>query len=257
MGKPADVLAGVHELLAVADVVKVSQEDLDWLMPGFTPDEVHRGLARPGAGHRRDHPRRGRGGRQHPSGLHTRRPGVPVTVIDTVGAGDTFSAALLAGLYRRRLLGGGLGPPCSKITPLDPGRAAGRGHAHRGDHLLPARGRPAHRPGRGGPPQLGRASRSWTAGDGPRSFRHPSPTCTITAGDGDPARDLPLLRVVPVRDVTPVGQPPMRSAAPGQQPVDRPGVEHPVGRAPRRPRPARSRSAASRAGRGRARRCRR
>ena len=71
----------------MADVVKVSQEDLEWLMPGNTPDEVlenwlGRGrpvvaitLAVPGSS---PPPR---------PGLHTRRPGVPVTVIDTVGAG--------------------------------------------------------------------------------------------------------------------------------------------------------------------------
>ena len=38
-------------------------------------------------------------------GERGRRPGMPVEVIDTVGAGDTFSAALLAGLHRRELLG--------------------------------------------------------------------------------------------------------------------------------------------------------
>ena len=37
MGDPADVLAGVHELLAVADVVKVSSEDLAWLSPDRSP----------------------------------------------------------------------------------------------------------------------------------------------------------------------------------------------------------------------------
>jgi fructokinase len=104
MGKAADVLAGVHELLAVADVVKVSLEDLAWLMPGFTPDEIledwlGRGPALVAITLGGDGVTAGTS-----TGLRTRRPGVPVTVIDTVGAGDTISAALLAGLHRRRLL---------------------------------------------------------------------------------------------------------------------------------------------------------
>lgn len=105
MGAAADVLVGVHEVLAVADVVKVSAEDLEWLSPDTTPDAVlDDWLARgPGivavtlggdgvlAG--------------TADGQRVRRSGVPVEVIDTVGAGDTFSAALLAGLHRRGLLG--------------------------------------------------------------------------------------------------------------------------------------------------------
>ena len=43
-------------------------------------------------------------------GLRVRRPGVLVTVIDTVGAGDTFSGALLAGLHDRGLLGAAARP---------------------------------------------------------------------------------------------------------------------------------------------------
>ncbi|MFC4951171.1 carbohydrate kinase family protein [Pseudonocardia sp. GCM10023141] len=105
MGEPADVLAGAYELLAVADVVKVSAEDLDWLCPGSTADEVladwlTRGPALVAVTLGGDGVLAGTSG-----GLRTRRPGVPVEVIDTVGAGDTFSAALLAGLYRRGLLG--------------------------------------------------------------------------------------------------------------------------------------------------------
>ena len=97
MGKPADVLAGVHELVTVADVVKVSLEDLGWLMPGFTPDEVledwlGRGPAIVVVTLGGDGVIAGTS-----SGLRTRRPGVPVTVIDTVGAGDTFSGGAAGG----------------------------------------------------------------------------------------------------------------------------------------------------------------
>jgi fructokinase len=105
MGNPKEVLVGVHSLLGVADVVKVSSEDLHWLVPDLTPEQVvddwlSRGprlvavtLGPDGvlAGTR--------------SGLRARRPGVSVKVIDTVGAGDTFSAALLAGLHGAGVLG--------------------------------------------------------------------------------------------------------------------------------------------------------
>ncbi len=103
MGGPAEVLTGVNELLAVADVVKVSSEDLEWL--GLEPEAaleewVGRGPSLVAVTLGGDGVIAGTA-----SGLRTRRPGVPVDVIDTVGAGDTFSAALLAGLYRRDLLG--------------------------------------------------------------------------------------------------------------------------------------------------------
>ena len=105
MGRPETVLAGVHELLAVADVVKVSEEDLRWLLPGRTPEQVvddwlGRGPTLVAVTLGGDGVLAGT-----TSGLRVRRPGVPVEVIDTVGAGDTFSAALLAGLHRVRLLG--------------------------------------------------------------------------------------------------------------------------------------------------------
>ena len=105
MGTPADVLAGVHELLPVADVVKVSSEDLEWLCPGVSPEAVvedwlGRGPAFVVVTLGADGVLAGTA-----TGLRTRRSGVPVTVVDTVGAGDTFSAALLAGLHGRDLLG--------------------------------------------------------------------------------------------------------------------------------------------------------
>jgi fructokinase len=105
MGEPAEVLAGVHELLAVADVVKVSSEDLEWLCPDESPEAVledwlGRGPAIVAVTLGGDGVLGGTA-----AGVRARRPGVPVSVIDTVGAGDTFSAALLAGLHRRGLLG--------------------------------------------------------------------------------------------------------------------------------------------------------
>jgi fructokinase len=107
MGDPADVLAGVHEVLSIADVVKVSAEDLEWLMPGATPagvldDWLQRGPAVVAVTLGGDGVVAGTA-----SGLRTRRPGIPVKVVDTVGAGDTFSAALLSGLHQRELLGAG------------------------------------------------------------------------------------------------------------------------------------------------------
>jgi fructokinase len=105
MGTPEDVLAGVHEMLAVADVVKVSAEDLLWLCPEATPEAVledwlGRGPAIVAVTLGGDGVLGGTS-----AGVRARRPGVAVTVVDTVGAGDTFSAALLAGLHRRGLLG--------------------------------------------------------------------------------------------------------------------------------------------------------
>lgn len=110
MGDPTDVLAGAHELLGVADVVKVSAEDLEWLVPGAAPEDVledwlARGPALVAVTRGGDGVLAGTAG-----GVRTRRPSVPVTVVDTVGAGDTFSAALLSGLHRRGLLGAAARP---------------------------------------------------------------------------------------------------------------------------------------------------
>jgi fructokinase len=110
MGDPATVLAGVHELLTVADIVKVRAEDLEWLLPGTRPEEaledwLGRGPAVAVVTLGGEGVLAGTA-----SGIRSRRPTEPITVIDTVGAGDTFSAALLAGLHRRGLLGAAARP---------------------------------------------------------------------------------------------------------------------------------------------------
>ena len=159
MGDPADVLAGVHELLAVADVVKVSSEDLAWLSPEATARGDPRGLARPAARPSSRSPWAATAcWRARPTGLRVRRPGVLVTVIDTVGAGDTFSGALLAGLHDRGPARRRRPARAARRRRADAARAARRGRPRRRDHLLAPRGRPAH-PRRPHRPRTG-----WSAG---------------------------------------------------------------------------------------------
>ncbi|MQY20278.1 carbohydrate kinase family protein [Nocardia macrotermitis] len=93
-------------VVRLADVVKVSSEDLEWLYPGRSPQDVvvdwaswgpalvavtlggDGALAATAEGRTPIH-----------------RPGMPIELVDTVGAGDAFSTGLLAGLHRRDLLG--------------------------------------------------------------------------------------------------------------------------------------------------------
>ncbi|AEA27155.1 carbohydrate kinase [Pseudonocardia benzenivorans] len=117
MGDREDVLAGVHELVGLVDVVKVSSEDLEWLLPGMSPadvldDWVARGAALVAVTLGADGVLAATAG-----GLRTRLPGRPVHVVDTVGAGDTFSAALLAGLHDAGLLGVDARPALRAIGP--------------------------------------------------------------------------------------------------------------------------------------------
>lgn len=105
MGSADEVRTVVDEVLGVADVVKVSSEDLEWLAADQAVEDVAaewlaRGpslvvVTRGGDGAFAV----GRG-----CGA-VRREGVEVDVIDTVGAGDSFMSALIAGLHLRSLLG--------------------------------------------------------------------------------------------------------------------------------------------------------
>jgi fructokinase len=98
-------MAVVDELLDVADVVKASADDLAWLAPGSTAVDVAAEWCARGPslvvvtnG--------GEGAVAVGRSCGTvQRPGRPVEVVDTVGAGDSFMATLLAGLHARDLLG--------------------------------------------------------------------------------------------------------------------------------------------------------
>ncbi|MGW7287666.1 carbohydrate kinase family protein [Streptomyces sp. NPDC054847] len=91
----------VERIVATADVVKASDEDLAWLYPDRQPGDAARDLSDRG-------PRLvvttsgAEGARGLLVGTDVTVAAPPVKVVDTIGAGDAFQAALLAGLFRPR-----------------------------------------------------------------------------------------------------------------------------------------------------------
>lgn len=106
-GTGPEVVATVEALVALADVVKVSDEDLEVLWPGLPVDEAAERLA--GLGPRAVVVTRGGAGATWvETGRRVDVASQPVVVADTIGAGDTFAAALVDGLWEHGLLGGRL-----------------------------------------------------------------------------------------------------------------------------------------------------
>ena len=99
------VAATVERAAASAHIVKMSDEDLAFLFPGTTLAQLATRLIGDGRPTQLLVATKGRDGAE----AVTRRtrwsaPAVPVVIVDTVGAGDTFTAALLAGLAESGLL---------------------------------------------------------------------------------------------------------------------------------------------------------
>ncbi len=99
------VAAAVEWVAARSHIVKMSDEDLAFLFPDTTPGQLARRLLGADARAQLLVVTRGSQGAFVASrGARFSVPAVPVAIVDTVGAGDAFMAALLAGLADLRLL---------------------------------------------------------------------------------------------------------------------------------------------------------
>ncbi|MDO5711596.1 MAG: PfkB family carbohydrate kinase [Micrococcales bacterium] len=105
MGHAQDVRAQVDDLVALSDVVKASDEDVEWLYPHKSLEDTLRHWVALGAT-LGVITRGGQGALVYIGGQIHRVALPPVEVTDTVGAGDSFMAGLLSGLLDAELLGG-------------------------------------------------------------------------------------------------------------------------------------------------------
>ncbi|OYR10577.1 pfkB carbohydrate kinase family protein [Brucella grignonensis] len=96
-------LARMKRMIALADIVKLSDEDLDWFGEKGNHDEIAAEWLKLGpklivitkGAHGAD---------AYTAKATVRVPGVKVDVVDTVGAGDTVNAGILASLHGQGLL---------------------------------------------------------------------------------------------------------------------------------------------------------
>ncbi len=107
-GTGPEVVRAVEEVVALSDLVKASDEDLAVLYPGESLERcVERFL---GLGPTAVVVTRGRRGAAWFGGdTRVDAPAVEVEVADTIGAGDTFGAAVIDGLWELGALSGRLG----------------------------------------------------------------------------------------------------------------------------------------------------
>ena len=145
MGDPHGVRSRVEELVGLADVVKASDEDLQWLYAGApVADIAHLWgqlgpslvvVTRGPEGALVLLPGRDRPGNDSAIELAA----APADVVDTVGAGDSFMSGLLSGLLDAGLIGGPVGdPPAAPADSSAGPPARSRIRASGLDGILPA-----------------------------------------------------------------------------------------------------------------------
>ncbi len=107
MGEPGLVRDRIEDIIGLSQIVKASDEDIAWLYPGVSLEDVLRSWGSKGAS--LVVMTKGAEGVTAWAGHQTvSRPTQATSVADTIGAGDSFMSGLLVALYRRDLLGGGV-----------------------------------------------------------------------------------------------------------------------------------------------------
>ncbi|MDO5034267.1 MAG: carbohydrate kinase [Actinomycetaceae bacterium] len=106
MGDPATAYERVKELISLADVVKTSDEDIEWLSGSADIDAVAQSWLELGAS-LVVVTRGGEGSSAFISGERIDMPAADVKVVDTVGAGDSFMGGLIDALWSENMLGSG------------------------------------------------------------------------------------------------------------------------------------------------------
>lgn len=104
IGPPAEVRSRLARLLTLAEIVKVSDEDLAWLEPSADPEDVAaEWVAR---GPSLVVMTQGAGGAfaLTSTGVRVDVKAHPIEVVDTIGAGDAFTSALVAALLEANAL---------------------------------------------------------------------------------------------------------------------------------------------------------
>ena len=115
-GTGPDVVELVERLAAVSDLVKASDEDLEHLFPALDTAAAAEHLL--GLG-----PaavvvtRGGEGASWFAAGVTVEVASLPVEVADTIGAGDTFGAAVIDALWERDLLGADRREALRELSP--------------------------------------------------------------------------------------------------------------------------------------------
>ena len=100
---PDSYCARLDRMLPMADIVKLSSDDLEWLYPGMPPEDAARKVL--ATGPKMVLQTGGEAGAKAIwDGPTVSAPAMRTTVSDTIGAGDTFNAGVLASFDRQGVL---------------------------------------------------------------------------------------------------------------------------------------------------------